>query len=183
MASSVNKWLKTAIVALLVLTGAGFSSGPLNTSFGRSFHPLFISVTEMEYNATDKTLEISCKVFTDDFEKGLAKATDTRVDIYNPKDKAVLGKQIAAYISRHLQVKTDGKLLNLEYVGYELEEQSTWSFFQVNKLATAPQKVEVTNNIFYEMYDKQINIIHFTSGGVRKSTKLDYPATVATFEF
>ena len=159
MVSSVNKWLKVTIVILLVVTGAGFSPVSPNTSFGPANHPLFISVTEMEYNTTEKALEISCKVFTDDFEKALAKANDASVDIYHPKDKTVLEKQIAAYISRHLLVKADGKPLSLEYVGYELEEQSTWSYYQVSKLTPAPKKVEVFSNLFYELYDKQINIL------------------------
>ena len=55
MVSILFKWLMT--VSLL----SGFS--------GNSNHPIFMSVTEIEHNAKDKTLEISCKVFTDDFEK------------------------------------------------------------------------------------------------------------------
>ena len=34
-----------------------------------TYHPIFVSVTEIEHNAKDKTLEISCKIFTDDLEK------------------------------------------------------------------------------------------------------------------
>jgi hypothetical protein len=32
-------------------------------------HPFFISVTEINHNSGDKNLEISCKIFTDDFGK------------------------------------------------------------------------------------------------------------------
>ncbi len=180
MVTSVYKWLKMSVVVLLVLTGVGFASTP---SIYPAIHPLYISVTEMEYNATDHSLEISCKVFTEDFEKGLAKANNAVVDMYHPTDKALLEKQISAYITSHLQIKSDGKPLTLQYVGYELEEQSTWNYFQVIKLANVPKKIEISSNIFYEMYDKQINIFHVMSGGTRKSTKLDYPATQATFEF
>ena len=30
-------------------------------------HPIYVSVTEIEHNAAEKTLEISCRIFTDDF--------------------------------------------------------------------------------------------------------------------
>ena len=176
MVKAVYKWLKMSVVVLLVLTGGGFSSRP-------SVHPLYISVTEMEYNAKDHSLEISCKVFTEDFEKGLAKANNAIVDMYNPGDKAILEKQISAYITSHLQIKADGKPLALQYVGHELEEQSTWSYFQVTKMANVPKKIEIFSNLFYEMFDKQINIFHVMAGGTRKSTKLDYPATQTSFEF
>lgn len=184
MVTSVYKWLKWSFPIFLLIISMGFTLNPFHAKTNDSAaHPLYISVTEMEYNATDKTLEISCKVFTDDFEKGLAKANEAKVDMYNPKDKAVLEKQIADYIRKHLIIKADGKPLTLEYVGYELEEQSTWSYHQVSKLATAPKKVEVHSSIFYELYDKQINILHMSSGGTRKSTKLDYPAMDAVFDF
>lgn len=146
-------------------------------------HPLYISVMEMEYNAKDKTLEISCKVFTDDFEKAIAKANNQPVDLYKPKDKALLEKQISTYLQQHIGIKVNGKSLNMQFVGHELEEQSTWSFFQINNVNTPPARVEVHSTIFYELYDKQINIMHVTVGGTRKSTKLDYPATDASFEW
>ena len=184
MVASVYKWLKWSFPVPFLLISMGFTLNhfPQNT-VPTAAHPLYISVTEMEYNATEKTLEIACKVFTDDFEKGLAKANEAKVDMYNPKDKALLEKQIADYIRKHLLIKVDGKPLTLEYVGYELEEQSTWSYHQVSKLTAPPKKVEVHSSIFYELYDKQINIVHMSSGGSRKSTKLDYPATETVFEF
>ena len=48
MAFLLHKWL------LAGLDGAG--------------HPFFVSVTEINHNAKDKTIEIACKIFTDDFE-------------------------------------------------------------------------------------------------------------------
>ena len=184
MVASVYKWLKWSFPVPIIVISMGFTLNhfPQKTNSAAP-HPLYISVAEMEYNATEKALEISCKVFTDDFEKGLAKANAAKVDMYNPKDKAVLEKQIADYIRKHLIIKVDGKPLTLEYVGYELEEQSTWSYYQATKLTTAPKKVEVHSSIFYELYDKQINIVHMSSGGNRKSSKLDYPATELVFEF
>lgn len=180
MAVSSYKWSLTGLLFVAFSMFSGFSkpSGPKLPP-----HPFYVSVTEIEHNAADKTLEMSCKVFTDDFEKILVKATGGSVDIYRPKDKALLEKQIADYIKKHFTVKLDGKSVELEYVGYEIEEQSTYSYFQVSHLGKAPQKIEISNKIFYEMFDKQISIMHCTVGGNRKSTKLDYPATEALFNF
>lgn len=178
MATSVYKWLKACSVALAILV-MGFMPAPTPAVP----HPLYISVSEMEYNAKDETFEIGCKVFTDDFEKAMTKANAVLVDLYKPKDTALLNKQVAAYLRQHLLIKIDGKPVTLQYVGHEIEEQSTWSFFQVNAVRSAPKKVEVNNNIFFELYDKQINIMHVSVGGNRKSTKLDYPVAAASFDF
>lgn len=146
-------------------------------------HPLFISVTEMNYNQVDRNLEISCKIFADDFEKTLASLSHTKVDLTSPPDKAAADKMVAAYVKAHLQLKLDNKPVTLEFVGYEKESDAIWSYFQVSHTATAPKKIDVVNSILYESYDKQINLMHVSVAGNRKSTRLNYPDKEASFDF
>ena len=146
-------------------------------------HPLFISVTEMNYNATDKNLEISCKIFADDFEKTLASVNHTKVDLTAPPDKAAADKMVLAYVKSHLQLKLDNKPVTLEYVGYEKENDAIWSYFQVPNTAVAPKKIDIVNSILYDSYDKQINLMHVSVAGNRKSTRLNYPDKEASFSF
>ncbi|MEI8059397.1 MAG: DUF6702 family protein, partial [Ferruginibacter sp.] len=61
MVSIVYKWL-------MLFTWVNFTMSPVASEAPVCNHPLFVSVTEIEHNAKDKTLEISCKIFTDDFE-------------------------------------------------------------------------------------------------------------------
>ena len=68
MASSFYKWLLIPVLGI-VLSSAGPST---------RLHPFHVSVVEINHNATDKTLEISCKIFTDDFEKVLAQNYKTK---------------------------------------------------------------------------------------------------------
>src|SRR5882724_9041964 len=94
-------------------------------------HPLYISVTEINHNASDKTLEVSCKIFADDFEKALTAAANKKVDLFNPKDKNEVDKLITDYIKKHLGIKLDGKAVSFSLVGFEREEDAIWSYFQV----------------------------------------------------
>jgi Domain of unknown function (DUF6702) len=45
--------------------------------FGAHTHPLYISVTEINHNAKDRILEVSCKIFTNDLETVLEKMSGT----------------------------------------------------------------------------------------------------------
>lgn len=146
-------------------------------------HPFYVSVTEINHNPKDKTIEISCKTFTDDLETALEKTTKVKHDLFNPKDAAATEKAVADYIKKHLQLKSDGKPLQLEFVGYERENEATWSYFQVSNVAAAPKKLDIITSILFEASDKQINLLHVTINNNRKSTKLDYPADNATFDF
>jgi hypothetical protein len=145
-------------------------------------HPLFISVTEISHNATDKNLEVSCKLFADDFEKTLGTIYHKKVDLSSPANKAEADKEVAEYIRKRLIVTLDGKPVTLEFVGFERESDAVWSYFQA-PMAVAPKKVEIKNTILYEAYDKQINLMHVSVGGNRKSTRLNYPDTDAKLEF
>src|SRR3569833_2732282 len=135
-------------------------------------HPLYITVTDIDHNASDKTLEISCKMFTNDFEAALEKTTHGKVDLSDTKNKSNTDKLIADYITKHLIIKADGHPVTLQFVGSEKEEDGTWSYFQVSNVPTV-KKLEVNNTLLYESFSQEINIMHASSGGVKKSTRLD----------
>ena len=146
------------------------------------WHPLYVSVTEINHNAKDKTLEVSCKMFTNDFETTLEKSAHVKVDLSEPKDKKLADKLISDYVSRHLQLKVDGRAVVLHYIGSEKEADGTWSYFQVNEVP-AVKKIDIMNNLLYDSFEQEINIMHVTVGGEKKSTRLNYPDVNTSVEF
>ncbi|MDB5196613.1 MAG: hypothetical protein JWP88_984 [Flaviaesturariibacter sp.] len=146
------------------------------------FHPFYIAVTEVNHNAKEKTLEISCKVFAEDLEETLKKNYKTTVDLSAEKQHAQNDKLIADYIIKHLFITTDGKPAKLSYVGFEKQAEAVYCYFEAVNVA-APKKVDFTNTILQDFTDKQINIIHMIVGGNRKSQKLDYPEKQVSFSF
>lgn len=168
MASILFKWL---LIGGLILN-------PLSSTH----HPIFVSVTEIEHNAKEKTLEISCKIFTDDFEKALKSTYKTYIDLLKPKDKEAMNKLVADYVQKHLLIKTDGKPVALQFLGYEQDEEGIVSYYQINNIA-AVKKLDITDNILFEYKDQQISIIHAKVNGNKKSTKLVNPEEKTSFEF
>ena len=145
-------------------------------------HPLYISVTEIKHNAKDKILEVSCKIFTNDLEAVLEKMSKTRVDLSTPADKVATDKLIDAYVEKHLRLSVDGKPVILHFVGSEKESDGTWSYFQVNDVAVV-RRIDAVDDLLYDSFTQQINIVHVTVGGQRKSTRLDCPEANASFQF
>jgi hypothetical protein len=145
-------------------------------------HPFYVSVTEINHNEKDKTLEVSFKMFLDDTEKTLKKQYNMPVELTNPKDPKKAQEMMGNYIKKHFQLKVNGKPVELEFVGFEVEGASIWSYFQVNKINEV-QKLDITDNILYEVYDTQICILHAQVKGNKKSTHINNPETNASFEF
>lgn len=146
------------------------------------FHPFFVSVTEINHNAKAQSVEISCRMFYDDLEHVLEKQYRTRLDIVKPANKPQLEKILSDYIHKHLIIKVDGKVLNPAYMGYEIQEDGAWAYLEVKGIAKA-QKIEVHDDLLYSEHAEQINMLHVTVNGERKSTKLDNPAADARFSF
>jgi hypothetical protein len=169
MVASLFKWF--------CVIGLSASTGVVNGT-----HPLYITVTEISHNARDKILEISCKSFTNDLETVLEKMTRSKVDLSSSGDKKTTDKLIEAYVEKHLLLKCDGKPVTLHFVGSEKEADGTWSYFQVNEIASV-KRIDVMNNLLYDGFEQEINIMHVTVAGDRKSYRLDYPASETSFQF
>lgn len=145
-------------------------------------HPIFVSVTEIEHNPKDKTLEISCKIYIDDFEKTLRQNYKTHVDLLDPKSKTAMNSLVSDYVLKHLQIKVDGKTVALQFIGYEKLEEGIISYYQANNIAVV-KKIDVVDNILYDYKKEQISILHVIVDGNRKSTKLVNPEDKASLEF
>lgn len=184
MAPSVYKWLSFSVIACFFTMQAFVPGNKPLLSFteARKFHPVHISTTEINHNAADKTLEISCRVFIDDFETCLSKVYHTKIDLSAANMKTAMDTLVKKYLSSHLQLKADDKTVPMQYLGFEKESEAVYAYFEVDNIA-AVKKVEVINSILHDLYDDQISIIHVIVGGNRKSTRLNYPDRQAVFSF
>ena len=145
-------------------------------------HPFYVSVVEVNHNAKDATLEISCKLFAEDAQTTLQNDYKTTVDFEQPQQAKKNDALISDYIQKHLSVRTDGKPQTLHYVGFERDAESLYGYFEVPNVASV-KTIDLTNSLLYDFSDQQVNIMHVMVGSVRKSYKLDYPKTEAEFGF
>lgn len=145
-------------------------------------HPFHVSNTEFNYNATDKNLEVSCRIFTDDFEKALGMYFKEKADFTDKKLSGKMEIMVRDYMKTHLAIKIDNKRLALSCLGFELDHEAVNVYLE-HPLALPPKKIEVQNTLVYEAYEDQVSVVHFIVNGQRKSSKLDYPDKVLHFTF
>lgn len=168
MKSLLYKWL---FIGLIWMSNVSFLP-----------HPFYVSVTEIEHNAKDKTLEISCKIFTDDFEKTLRAAYKAHVDLYDATQKTAMDKLVSSYIIKHLLISVNGKQASVQYKGFELQDEAIYSYFEIDQVPSV-KKIELTDNILFDYQSQQTNIVHITVNGNRKSNKLENPQDKLIVEF
>lgn len=144
-------------------------------------HPFYLAVTEINENKKEHSLEITVKMFVDDFEKVLAASYKEKVDLVNP-NRTTMDKLVSDYLKKRLQLIVNDKIVAAHYLGFQQEDESVYCFLEVTG-AQDIKKLIVRNKLLHDLNESQINIIHTAINGNRKSTKLDYPKDIADFKW
>lgn len=149
--------------------------------FWMLMHPYYLSVTELKYKATEKTMAVSCKMFTNDLEDAIKRSSGKTTDLLNPKDKKEVDKQLSEYISKRLIITIDGKACGLKYLGYEKEEDCIWTYLEIEKIAK-PKNLKIETSLLYDYLKEQINIVHVEVDNYKESSKVSNPDSKMEFK-
>jgi hypothetical protein len=126
----------------------------------RPAHPVHTSVTQMQFNAAEKTFEVSLRVFTDDLEEALAKENNNqRVRL---TDKDTNGPLVERYIRKHFGLTNANRQRKpYRYIGKEQEVDATWIYIEVPY--TEPvQGSTLQQSLLMDQFDDQINLVNVT---------------------
>jgi len=137
-------------------------------------HPLHVSTTDISYNVKDGQLEVICTLFTDDFELALQKQYNAKTDLQKPAMHDAMDALVKRYINEHLAVRSGLLASPLNYLGFEIDHEAVNIYLESEKMP-APKKINVEVSLLHNIFDDQINIVHMTVNGIRKSGKLNYP--------
>ena len=133
----------------------------------RPIHEYHISVTKLNYNASQKTLEISIRAFSDDLEKGLSLANDNRRILLRDGDDN--NPLVEKYLRKHLALADpERKLRTFNYIGKEEEADATWLYLEV-PFSGNPEGWVMKNELLMEAFDDQVNMVNAKWGDDRKT--------------
>jgi hypothetical protein len=148
----------------------------------RPRHPIHVSTTNISFNKQDHKLEVICTIFTDDFEAALVKQYGKKTDLTKAELHAAMDMLVRNYLAAHLQIKVNPAVLPLNYIGFEINKEATDVYLE-SGVINEVKKISVEVSLLHNLFDDQINIVHITVNGVRKSEKLDYPDTKVSQNF
>ena len=147
-------------------------------------HPLHVSVTEIEYNEKNKSLQIISRIFIDDLETSIrTKLKDENIDLLEPKNGRTTDQLVSAYLSEHLKIRLGGKPAKINYLAHEIEDVAIICYLEIEGVKKFKQ-IEITNHVIQETHEDQSNLVHVTYKGPVKSLRLirDKPTDVLIFE-
>jgi hypothetical protein len=142
-----NGRLRLAVLVLPLLLAA-------TTALGA--HKFYMSLTVVDHNATERSLEITLRLFADDLELAIARQGGAALKHGQPGfDAAVL-----AYVQHELQIRrADGTPVALTWIGLENKVDVTWVYVEARGVA-ATTGLSVRNTVFMELFPDQVNLLH-----------------------
>ena len=146
-------------------------------------HPIHITVTEVNYSAKDKALQITSRIFIDDLELSIrTKRNDQQLDLIHPKNGLTTDQLVKEYLMEHFKIKVDGKMRPIRYLGSEKEDLALVCYIEVENFKKA-KAIEVYNDVIMETHDDQSNLVHITYQGPIKSVRLTKDNPRGEFKF
>ncbi|HEX4887254.1 MAG TPA: DUF6702 family protein [Luteibaculaceae bacterium] len=134
-------------------------------------HPFHVAVCEINHNSSSQKLEITQKVFIDDLETAVNKAYDVKLLLGNPKQHASAKELIGRYATERFNVVSDNKKMELAYLGFELESDQAFLYFESKKIKK-PAELRITFTVLLEQFADQSNLVHLKGWGDRKTLYL-----------
>ena len=170
-------FLHFILLTLLILPSQPQKSENLET-----MHAFHTYLTEIQYNAKEKSLEITIRMFTDDLENALTKLNNGQkimVGGKNDNSNAVLSK----YIQQHFAILTPQKQKKtLNILGKELEGDATWVYVEVPDSGIVNDHI-LYNDLMQEMFDDQTNLVNFFYAGNKKTFLFNSKVKSTAIEF
>lgn len=139
-------------------------------------HPFYVTVTEIEYSSKNKELGISFKTFPDDLEETIRMYSGKKIDL-SIKNNPQINQLISTYLQQHLTIEVNKSKKQLNYLGYEIDKQAVWVYFNIPK-TNSIKELKVISDVMYEYKPEQTNIVHINVNGSSNSFKLTAPNKV-----
>ncbi|OWY19895.1 peptidase E [Sphingobacteriales bacterium UPWRP_1] len=134
-------------------------------------HSYYVSITQIEYNQYTQSVEISCKIFTDDLEAALEKATGEKMHLGTDRENPDASQYVRQYLKDRLQFELNGKPVQYNFVGKEISADATWCYLEISGVREL-KSLKVTSQLLTDVFETQSNIVHITTGKNKKSLLL-----------
>jgi hypothetical protein len=146
------KTLTFILTALLL----GCATSRATPAHAAAAHKFYTSLARVEYNAAEKSVEVTLRVFADDLELALKRRAgrDVRLDRAKDADRLVL-----AYLRDTFEIKNrDGEVKALRWVGMELRAGIAWLYVEA-EMPEGLSGARLRDQVLFELFEQQVNTV------------------------
>lgn len=131
-------------------------------------HKFYVSVTQVEYIKEKQTVQIISRIFIDDFEELIRQRYDEGITLDTSKEEIQIDFYIERYLQEKIKIKINDSIQTLVFIGKEYEDDIIYCYLEIENISVI-KSFEITNQILFDLYDEQQNIVKTNINSKNKS--------------
>ena len=133
-----------------------------------TIHPYYVSTLEIDYRPDRMALQITMRVFTDDWQLMLNTHYDETLRLDPDTDTEKVLTHSADYFQQHLELNLNGTDVTPSVLGKEYQDDQLVMYLEIAGVAEF-QTLAVSNRILFAELEGQQNIVRIKTPTKRKS--------------
>ncbi|AYN66966.1 hypothetical protein D1013_06050 [Euzebyella marina] len=133
-------------------------------------HKFYVSVTNVNYSEKDEAIQITSRVFIDDFDQLLLARYDLDAELASEQESPKADTYIEKYLRSKFLVSINGQPVSYDYIGKQYDADVVVLYIEVPKIdLSKTTSIEIENEILTDLYDEQQNVVHIKVKNKKKS--------------
>ncbi|MGK0254152.1 MAG: hypothetical protein ACI9OE_001643 [Mariniflexile sp.] len=145
-------------------------------------HKYYLSVTQIDYLSDKQSVQITSRIFIDDFEKLLRERYDDKITLADKNENGTNDMYIERYLKEKIKIKINGKDVNMSFIGKEYDADIMKCYLEIENIKVI-NSIEISNQVLLDIFEEQQNIVKTKINSKQKSFLLDRNSKTAVLNF
>jgi len=133
-----------------------------------SMHKYYVSVTQINYVKEKASVQITSRIFIDDFENLLRKRYDENITLDDKNEPEIVDTYIERYLGEKIKIKINNKDVEFNFLGKEYDADIMRCYLEIEGV-TAINAIQITNQLLFDLFEDQQNIVKTKINSKQKS--------------
>lgn len=139
--------------------------------FAFTAHKYYLSLTQIEHNSKNKSVEVIINVFIDDIQTALNKIHNKKFKLDTKNEPTDSDTYFFEYLKKNVSFKLDGKAVSYSYVGKEYDGDVVFFYLEIKDINTVTE-IKINNTILLQHFPEQQNLVKSKVNKKHKSIML-----------
>ncbi len=147
-----------------------------------SMHKYYISVTQINYVKEKESVQITSRLFIDDFENALKTNYDENILLAEKDEAKIIDTYMQRYLQDKIKLRINNKAVTFNFIGKEYEGDIVRCYLEVEHVKSI-ESFSITNSVLFDLQKDQQNIVKTNINSNNKSVILTYDNPNALLKF
>jgi hypothetical protein len=131
-------------------------------------HKFYMAIYQINFAPEKKMLQITSRIFLDDFNGALAKKYNKKTFLGTDKESVEDVSLLKKYLAENFSIKVNGQLRTMNFLSKEMDGDVLVCYLNVKEISKI-NTLEIHNSVLIDCFAEQQNIVHLAVFGAKKS--------------